>query len=94
MCCYNRSALAGSTASFITNPLDLVKLRVQVSRRAANAMDSAVTGSSASRNMAPSVDSALTSLNNIIKQEGFMNLFRGAGARVSILIPVAMTLFL
>ena len=80
MCCYNRSALAGSTASFITNPLDLVKLRVQVSRRAANAMDSAVTGSSAS--------------NNIIKQEGFMNLFRGAGARVSILIPVAMTLFL
>ncbi len=63
------SGLAGAMASFITNPLDLIKLRLQLS--IAEKRENNVNRLS------------LKSIFlNIYKQEGIKGLFRGATARV------------
>jgi hypothetical protein len=71
------ATVAGSLASWITNPLDLAKLRLQVSRAkaAAKAPASPVTGEV--------YTGFWQALNLIYKVEGVKGLFRGSVARVS-----------
>ena len=82
------AALAGSTASAITNPLDLAKVRLQVEVR-----------SHLSKH-APSVSthkhSLWSVLSKVYRQEGFAGLWRGAFARVLFHTPstaITMALF-
>jgi len=70
------SALAGALASFITNPLDLVKLRMQVQRAGGNVKLS----DSIYKNMFQGV--AL-----VYSNEGFKGLFSGSIARISHATP-------
>ena len=89
------SASAGAIASYVTNPLDLAKLRLQIAR-----MDD-VTASSSSR---PVHDKAVTQevrasnntfrmLAHVFRQEGVRGLYRGAFTRVLFHMPsTAITL--
>lgn len=70
------SAVAGAGASVITNPLDLVKLRLQVQRRA-----------SASTPGAQTYHGVLQGLSMVLRHEGWAGMFRGAGARVAFHVP-------
>ncbi|GAB9473345.1 hypothetical protein Gpo141_00010498 [Globisporangium polare] len=78
------AALAGATASFVTNPLDLIKLRLQIQRAyAAEANAVAYTG-------------IVDGLSQVIRKEGVLALYKGAGARVAFHAPstaITMSLF-
>jgi len=75
------SATAGAAASWITSPLDMAKLRLQIQRgNSARGVDSVVQH----RGMTDC-------LSFIYKQGGINGLFRGAGARVAHYVP-AMTI--
>jgi len=81
------AALAGSLASFLTNPLDLVKLRLQVQRGAAAGGGGA--GATTYRGVGHG-------LGAVVKAEGVAGLFKGAGARVAFHAPstaITMTAF-
>jgi len=88
------ASAAGSAASLVTNPLDLVKLRLQVQRGVA----AAAVGSSegvAGRPM-PQYRNSLHAIATIAREEGARALFRGAGARMAFHAPstaITMTLF-
>ena len=78
------SATAGSAASLVTNPLDLVKLRIQIERRASAGTKAEVSGG------------VLAMLGRIWSTEGLVGLFRGAGARILFHAPntaITMALF-
>lgn len=78
------AATAGAAASLITNPLDMIKLRLQVQRAyAAEANAVAYTG-------------ILDGLTKVIRSEGVLALYKGAGARVAFHAPstaITMSLF-
>ena len=65
-------AVAGGAAAFLTAPLDLVKVRMQVERR--------TKGSSA-------YQSVLSGLKHVWKSDGLSGLFRGAMSRVWFAVP-------
>lgn len=72
------SVVAGCAAAFVTNPLDMVKLRLQVQR--------GVSSSSSSSSNLPwgrPYKSMLDGLKQIISQEGPRALFKGATARMA-----------
>uniref|UniRef100_A0A0G4HM95 Mitochondrial carrier protein n=1 Tax=Chromera velia CCMP2878 TaxID=1169474 RepID=A0A0G4HM95_9ALVE len=70
---------AGAAASFITTPLDLVKLRLQVQRSAAR---------SASGRQTPFLyNSFWQGMKELLGQEGLLGSFRGAGARMLVFAP-------
>ncbi|ETI36787.1 hypothetical protein F441_17007 [Phytophthora nicotianae CJ01A1] len=78
------AAVAGATASFLTNPLDLIKLRLQVQRAYASEGTPA-----AYRGIADG-------LTQVIRTEGILALYKGAGARVAFHAPstaITMSLF-
>lgn len=80
------ASTAGAAASVITNPLDLVKLRLQVQRamcaESTPPWGTAYTG-------------VVTGLRDIVHREGPFALFRGAAARVAFHAPsTALTLTL
>ena len=70
------AALAGAAASYLTNPLDLAKLRLQVLR----AGPSATAASASSAAPLPTTTAGMLAL--VVRLEGFRGLFRGAVARV------------
>ena len=72
----NRSASAGAVASFCTNPLDLIKLRLQIQRGKIRTLSSQqhYTG-------------VLDGLQKTIRTEGSRALFKGAGARMAFHAP-------
>ncbi|KAG6580074.1 Mitochondrial Carrier (MC) Family [Phytophthora cinnamomi] len=78
------AAAAGATASFLTNPLDLIKLRLQVQRAyATEGTPAAYRG-------------IVDGLTQVIKTEGVLALYKGAGARVAFHAPstaITMSLF-
>ncbi|RYG56145.1 solute carrier family 25 protein [archaeon] len=81
---------AGAAASVITNPLDMVKLRLQVQRAAAAV--AAAEGRTSSFQYTGMADA----LRQLVSQEGWPALLRGAGARVAFHAPttaLTMTLF-
>jgi hypothetical protein len=70
-------AAAGSLASFVTNPLDMAKLRIQVQRG-----NQGVGFGFNYRHIAHGV-------SEILRREGFRGLWKGAGARVAFHAPSA-----
>ena len=81
------AALAGSLASFLTNPLDLVKLRLQVQRGAAAGRNAAVKSVSVAEPASTQYRSVLHGITTIMRTEGILALFKGAGARVAFHAP-------
>ena len=79
------SATAGALASFFTNPLDLVKLRLQIQRR-----DAAIN-----KNAVASYTGVADGFKKTIVNEGLGGLFKGAGARMAFHAPsTALTIAL
>jgi len=77
------SSLSGLVASFITTPLDLAKLRLQVSR-------GQLSSNLKKSNLPNLPNNTWNMLKHIFKQEGFKHLFRGAGARIMFHVPSTM----
>ncbi len=75
------SATAGAAASWITSPLDMAKLRLQIQRSSKVAISS--QSSFQHKDM-------IDCLSHIYKQGGLQGLFRGAGARVLHFTPATM----
>jgi len=69
------SSAAGALASFLTSPLDMAKLRLQVQRGQAAASNNAGQGQTEHKGMVDCLHSAYN-------KGGIRGLFRGAGARV------------
>ena len=67
------SAGAGAFASFLTSPLDMAKLRLQIQRG---------QSSSSGLNTTKDGTNMIECLQNIYKEGGVRGLFRGAGSRV------------
>jgi hypothetical protein len=71
--CYLFSgASAGGLASFLTNPLDMAKLRIQVQRSGAFEFG---------------YKNIFHGLKCIVQEEGFKGLWKGAGARMAFHVP-------
>lgn len=66
-------AIAGGSAALVTAPLDLIKVRLQVERRAA-------AGKSSYPNM-------IEGLKHVLRKEGMRGLFRGGASRVWFAVP-------
>jgi hypothetical protein len=80
------ASLAAAAASFLTSPLDLIRLRMQVSREIEAKNDQNKLN----------YKSVASGLSSIISEEGMRGLFRGATARVAFATPstaLAMVLF-
>lgn len=76
-------ASAGAAASVLTNPLDLVKLRLQVQRAGGAGLDFGYTG-------------LIQGLRRMAAEEGLRSMMRGAGTRVAFHTPttaISMALF-
>jgi hypothetical protein len=90
------SASAGALASWITSPLDMAKLRLQVQRGGlASSSPLGKTGPS-SFEVASSFSGVWDCLNYSCQKDGVRGLFRGAGARVLHFVPattVTMTCY-
>ncbi|OQR97696.1 inorganic diphosphatase [Thraustotheca clavata] len=71
------SVSASAAASFFTNPLDLVKLRLQVERFQI-----------AQNNTTAQYNNTLQGLRRIIANEGVLALWKGAGARIAFQAPL------
>ena len=83
------AATAGCIASFVTNPLELAKLRLQVQRGAAGAG----AGAGGAGQLYRGTTHAIAT---IVREEGARALFRGATARMAFHVPgtaITMTLF-
>lgn len=91
---------AGAAASILTSPLDLVKLRLQVQRSgtaaaAAAAGDAGGAGPGQAAPWGAPYKGVVHALREIVRLEGALALFRGAGARVAFHAPsTALTLTL
>ncbi len=80
------SAGAGATASWITSPLDMAKLRLQIQRAAISSKNNTSNTKYNNHHHKGMVDC----LSDIYKQSGIRGLFRGAGARVIHFTPATM----
>jgi Mitochondrial carrier protein len=88
------SAGSGAAASFITSPLDLVKLRLQLKNSQDNIPRLPLPQQSPPP--PPGGGGVLHELSLIYRSTGFRGLFRGAGARVLHFVPattIAMTTY-
>lgn len=78
------SAIAGAGASLLTNPLDLVKLRLQIQRRTCER-----------HTPSTSYTGVWDGLGQTVRSEGIPGLFKGAGARMAFHAPsTALTIAL
>ncbi|KXS18084.1 mitochondrial carrier [Gonapodya prolifera JEL478] len=85
---------AGAIAAWITSPLDMVKLRLQVQRGASS--EAGAGGGSGTGGLAFRYRGVRDGLRQIIRTEGFPALFRGSLARVLFHAPMtalSMSLF-
>lgn len=69
------SFITGSVASIVTNPLDVVKVRMQVQRAELKWNDEISSGRYGYKNI-------FHGLGKMIKEEGFASLMRGVNSRV------------
>ena len=70
------SASSGALASWLTSPLDMAKLRLQVQRQAASQATTAAAAPLEKQQTMVQI------LRHVMQKEGVKGLFRGAGARV------------
>lgn len=97
------AAGAGALASWITNPVDLVRLRLQVQRGADSAASAVTTNTtpSSSSTVAASTKAASTGSTDVYKntwdglvkisrKDGLAGLFKGSGARIAFFTPSTM----
>ena len=78
------SASAGAIASWLTSPLDMAKLRLQVQRGESYA---ARTNSSSTSSSLVAYRGMVDCLRSVYREGGVRGLFRGAGARVCFYAP-------
>ncbi len=81
------SATAGAVAGFITTPLEIVKLRMQIQRA-----DVAQTGGKLENSLF-GYKNALHGLGMMIKSEGIFALYKGALLRVMFSVPMTTLSF-
>jgi hypothetical protein len=97
--CNDSAALAGGIASYITNPLDLAKLRLQVQRStkiATAASTGNVQAAALSNTQSEVVSTTYAMLKHLIKTGGFLSLFRGGFTRAFFHAPntaITMTVY-
>lgn len=87
---------AGAFASFVTNPLDMVKLRLQVDRATAAHVATDAGRQAAGNSLSYGYNGLMDGLRSVVRQEGWYALFRGAGARMAFHAPstaISMTAF-
>ena len=77
------ASAAGAVASFVTSPLDLTKLRLQVQRGLEAMPPTAAAGSSPVAAVAPKYRNLLHGMRVIVATEGWRAMFRGSGSRVA-----------
>lgn len=82
------SASAGALASFLTSPLDMVKLRLQVQRRTESLSSSSSKESTTVLRTDPTFRGMSDALVHSYRSGGIPGLFRGAGARVIHFVPL------
>ncbi|GBG24409.1 Mitochondrial substrate carrier family protein E [Hondaea fermentalgiana] len=85
-------ALAGASASLCTNPLDIVKLRLQVQRQYASSKSAPGNAASPSEQYKHMLDG----LTKLVRHEGLRGMMQGVGARMAFHAPataVNMALF-
>ena len=82
------SASAGAMASFLTSPLDMAKLRLQVQRKAESSSMSSSTESTTTFKSNPTYRGMSDALVHSYRSGGIPGLFRGAGARVIHFVPL------
>ena len=80
------SASAGAVASFLTSPLDMAKLRLQI-QRGAKASAAASSSSGGTTATVTSYRGVIDALQYAYTTGGIRGLFRGAGARVLHFVP-------
>ena len=79
------SALAGSGAAWLSSPLDMIKLRIQVQRRAAASVAARTLADSEGFTFA--YRGMLDGVATVLREEGLAALWRGAGTRVAFMMP-------
>lgn len=98
------AAAAGALASWITNPVDLVRLRLQVQRGSEANPGAGASGDGAGGKAAPRAAgggggaagpeaaylNTLDGLAKVYRREGVAGLFKGSGARIAFFTPSTM----
>lgn len=81
------SAVAGSGAAWLSSPLDMIKLRIQVQRRVAAASAAAATAPAAGQGFTFAYRGMMDGVATVTRDEGLPALWRGAGTRVAFMVP-------
>ena len=80
------SALAGSGAAWLSSPLDMIKLRIQVQRRSQEAAARAGKGAG-EEGFTFAYRGMLDGLGTVLREEGARALWKGAATRVAFMVP-------
>ena len=82
-------AIAGGAAAFITSPLDMAKLRLQVQRaqQQAHAAPSGSAGSGVSSGLEFGYRNLVDGMRKVVAESGWKGLWKGVGARVLFFMP-------
>ena len=80
------SALAGSGAAWLSSPLDMIKLRIQVQRRSQEAAARAGKGAG-EEGFTFAYRGMLGGRGTVLREEGARALWKGAATRVAFMVP-------
>ena len=84
-------AIAGGAAAFITNPLDMAKLRLQVQRAQRQSQQHAATTTAGSGGVGSGLEfgykNLLDGMRKVVAESGWKGLWKGVGARVLFFMP-------
>ena len=80
-------AIAGGAAAFITNPLDLAKLRLQVQRAQRQSQAAGGGSSGAGSGLEFGYKNLVDGMRKVVAESGWKGLWKGVGARVLFFMP-------